>query len=570
MHLALLPPAIDKTGTPWVTLEGSPRLFLSCRPGGGPQSWGRAYVWNPNRPSSIGPIDVPSGYPTNGSEDFFCGGHAFLFDGRFLFVNGTDSSQACTGGTGAFGHDDAWVLDTHLASPTWIHATGVTKPYRRWYPTATTLGDQTIVVHGHTGCPDVVPFPDAYRDRFTWTSSSATGSWGEVSAGLHPGNTKWIDGCAIPTNKVRLPGYPRLHLASTGELVWTPGLSSSGTSADKSQFMNVDLPDCAASSAPIRWRLGSLSGAVPQLHFDGGSVQLITWDSFSGSFTEVFYLIGGANKGIEGEFTSCTGATVSSGVERMARILPAFGADPAYDDGEWHAVASLNTPRVNHNTVILLDGSLLVVGGMTCGGTDFTYWLQPERYMPTEVLDVPPTSAPVWVSLAPQYVPRGYHSTAVMLPSGQVVSAGGKAVAEAYHSVEVYTPGWGQVVGLTAPAIDAAGLLDPANDAYTYNETFLFNVTLAPGKTVDRVALIRNGSSTHAFNPDQRYVELARPVLDQQLSTTPNTWRLTVLAPKNHNWAPPGYYMLTVVDSAGVPAPAEWIRISGQHGVAGP
>jgi hypothetical protein len=66
------------------------------------------------------------------------------------------------------------------------------------------------------------------------------------------------------------------------------------------------------------------------------------------------------------------------------------------------------------------------------------------------------------------------------------------------------------------------------------------------------VALIALGVVTHNFNQGQRYVTLPfQPV--------GNT--LTVQAPADANQAPPGYYMLFIVDDTGVPSVASILRI---------
>ena len=57
---------------------------------------------------------------------------------------------------------------------------------------------------------------------------------------------------------------------------------------------------------------------------------------------------------------------------------------------------------------------------------------------------------------------------------------------------------------------------------------------------------------THGFNEDQRYVPLAF----QQVSGG-----LTVQTPAGANLAPPGYYMLFIVNASGVPSVAKFIRI---------
>jgi hypothetical protein len=59
-----------------------------------------------------------------------------------------------------------------------------------------------------------------------------------------------------------------------------------------------------------------------------------------------------------------------------------------------------------------------------------------------------------------------------------------------------------------------------------------------------------NLSSTHAFDMDQRLIGLCGPS-PQPLCSGSGTLSLTT--PPNGNIAPPGYYMLFILDSAGVP-----------------
>jgi hypothetical protein len=66
------------------------------------------------------------------------------------------------------------------------------------------------------------------------------------------------------------------------------------------------------------------------------------------------------------------------------------------------------------------------------------------------------------------------------------------------------------------------------------------------------VSLIRLASVTHAFNADQRYLPL---------TFTPNAGGLDVQMPANHNLAPPGYYMLFILNSNGVPSVASIIQV---------
>jgi galactose oxidase-like protein len=66
------------------------------------------------------------------------------------------------------------------------------------------------------------------------------------------------------------------------------------------------------------------------------------------------------------------------------------------------------------------------------------------------------------------------------------------------------------------------------------------------------VALIRPGSVTHGVNFEQRYVDL---------TFSAGAGFLSVTAPADGRVAPPGWYMLFLVNRAGVPSLASWIRL---------
>jgi PKD repeat protein len=65
--------------------------------------------------------------------------------------------------------------------------------------------------------------------------------------------------------------------------------------------------------------------------------------------------------------------------------------------------------------------------------------------------------------------------------------------------------------------------------------------------------LVRPGAQTHAFDMEQRMVGL---------SFTAGAGVLDVTAPPNGNIAPPGYYMLFILDSTGVPSVASFVQLT--------
>src|SRR6185503_6759981 len=77
-----------------------------------------------------------------------------------------------------------------------------------------------------------------------------------------------------------------------------------------------------------------------------------------------------------------------------------------------------------------------------------------------------------------------------------------------------------------------------------------FVVTTPDAARVAKVTLVGFGTMTHGFNMSQKYLPLA-------FTAGANT--LTVTAPANANLAPPGLYMLFVIDTNGVPSVASFV-----------
>src|SRR5207245_4673510 len=110
----------------------------------------------------------------------------------------------------------------------------------------------------------------------------------------------------------------------------------------------------------------------------------------------------------------------------------------------------------------------------------------------------------------------------------------------------LFTTGFlGQVVPATRPTIAAA----PAKVGYGAS----FPVSTPDAADIASIALIRPGASTHAFDMEQRMVGLAFTV---------GAGALTVTSPPHANVAPPGYYMLFLVNRRGVPSVAQFVQLS--------
>lgn len=216
------------------------------------------------------------------------------------------------------------------------------------------------------------------------------------------------------------------------------------------------------------------------------------------------------------------------------------------------SVASMAQRRRQFTLTVLADGSVLASGGMTTTANGGLVDLANAVYAP-ERWD-PATNT--WATLAPASRVRQYHSTAMLLPDGRVLTGGGgicgACVTTGYleKNIEYFTPpylfkkdGSGELA--PRPTIDQA----PTDVAFNT----AFSITTAQSASIRKVALVRLGAPTHGDDQGQRYVPL---------SYKTGTGTITANAPTNGRIAPPGYYMLFVVDSAGVPSVAKIVKVA--------
>jgi PKD repeat protein len=203
----------------------------------------------------------------------------------------------------------------------------------------------------------------------------------------------------------------------------------------------------------------------------------------------------------------------------------------------WQWTGSMAFPRRHLNATVLPTGQVLVTGGT--GGTGFND-ISAAVYA-AELWD--PTTG-VWTTLASNAVARGYHSTSLLLPDGRVLhtGSGNGAGAPDQLNAELFSPPY--LFKGPRPTIDTA----PAEVAYGTS----FTIATAQAAAIAKVSLVRLGSTTHAFNMNQRF---------QWLSFTYVEGGLEVSAPASRYDAPPGHYMLFILDGNGVPSAAVILRV---------
>ena len=79
-----------------------------------------------------------------------------------------------------------------------------------------------------------------------------------------------------------------------------------------------------------------------------------------------------------------------------------------------------------------------------------------------------------------------------------------------------------------------------------------FDVRTPDAANIKSVVLVRAGAVTHAFDMEQRLVEL---------SFKNAAGVLHVTAPAKGNIAPPGYYLLFILNAEGVPSVAHFVQL---------
>ena len=283
-----------------------------------------------------------------------------------------------------------------------------------------------------------------------------------------------------------LATYPRMKLTTTGLLAWT--------NLATTYFLH---PSTAT------WTKG------PVLNSAGRGV------------TDTSVLLPGLT-----EIMEIAGNT-SSGTTNTAEILDLSASKLA-----WKNTSPMHFGRVWANNVLLADGTVLVVGGGASGSYTNPIFT-PELYDPVSA---------TWTDMAPQAAPRMYHSTALLLPDGRVLSAG-QSQGTKQTTGEIFSPPY--LFAGARPAISSA----PTSVGYNQELT----ISTPDFASIKRVALVKPGAVTHSNNFDQRYVDLTY--------TSNGSSGLGATSPPDSNHAPPGWYMLFILNSAGVPSIASWVQV---------
>lgn len=202
----------------------------------------------------------------------------------------------------------------------------------------------------------------------------------------------------------------------------------------------------------------------------------------------------------------------------------------------WRQTTGMNFPRAYLVLTLLPDGSTAVTGGSrsTDPGNNAQAVLEAEVWSP---------QTETWSTMAAMQNSRLYHGTAMLLPDGRILVAG----SGRYGSTERFN---GEVFSPPYLFKGPRPVLSSTPSFVSHGSQFF--VATPDGASISKVSLIRTGSMTHSFNADQRFISL---------NFAQAAGGLNITAPLNANIAPPGYYLLFIVNSNGVPSVGQFVRL---------
>jgi PKD repeat protein len=241
------------------------------------------------------------------------------------------------------------------------------------------------------------------------------------------------------------------------------------------------------------------------------------------------------------------------------RVMNFGGGSPATSSTEiidlsaatpsWKPGPSMSTGRIQMNAVILPNGKVLAEGGSVNNESPDTPGKRADVYDPvSNTMSSGGTAA----------YSRLYHSTALLLPDATVMSMGSNPSSRGSYepAIEIYTPPYLFDANDNLITTDRPTITMVTPGVLGYGASFTVNYTST--SPISSAVLMRPGSSTHAFDMEQRLIGLCGA------SPQPaciGSGQLNLTTPPNGNIAPPGYYMLFLLDSAGVPSVAQFIQL---------
>lgn len=508
---------------------------------------------------SDGAITTPDDDPV---VDLFCSGTTVRPDGDVMTVGGTkypslgEEGKPVADNPEIYGTDEVFKLNSE-DDESWTDEPDMN--LRRWYPTVIETADGGALAAAGIKNLSEAETHNVYLEK----KDPDTDQWRKVEPEFHVAEGVSIEhqGRVMNTElaPANLPMYPKLFVVPNGphagEVVypangdlWAPfGERPEEALWGTFQFVDPDDGDVTfAGASPFGPR--HLGNAVP-LMLDPADDHALDVLSVGGTLER-------------------TGLATNT-----AEIVSVEG-----DSIESEPAAAMDNPRWNPNSVLLPTGDVVTVGGASFDNV-LVYGQDKAPVLEAELYD---TSEDEWSTLASMQLPRDYHSTALLLPSGEVLAGGHVPLPDPPRDVRENVPGQDQNTiekfevfeppylhndEDTRPEITSVSnqAADPADDtavaAIEYQETFTVQVEgLDENPKEVGATLVRPGAVTHTVDADQRGIRLTV----ENVEDTGQGKKLELTAPPDANVAPPANYMLFVNEDLGgerFPSEAEFVQI---------
>lgn len=360
--------------------------------------------------------------------------------------------------------------------------------YARWYPTLVEMGNGMVMAI---------------------SGLDNTGNMTMQSEWFNPNTDKWKPG------PVRgFPTYPATFLTMSGQLFFTgsnagygPATAQWRTPGFWNPYTNVFTPVPGIPDANLLETSGSVLLPPAQ--------------------KQEFMVLGGGGVGQSNLSTA-----------RTALI------DTDAPDPHWRKGPNLFDPTRYPNVVLLPDGNVFVTGG-----SQYYRGMHGSDNSDAAIYTVATNS---FTRMADTLTGRDYHSEALLLPDGRIVTIGGNplygnaqdTMPQTFNQeIDIYSPPY-LFSKQPRPVIQAAPSVEALGQRYV--------IYTSEAQKITALYLMHPANVTHVTDVNQRSVAIPFKRIGGNA--------LQIRVPGQQNLLPPGWYML-FADANGVPSHAYWVQI---------
>lgn len=403
-----------------------------------------------------------------------------------------------------------------------------------WNPTTNTF--TPIAISNDIFCTGHATIPDG---RVLVAGGHISNNVGTKNINIfNPATKSWTAGPTMREGR----WYPTVSVLPDGRAVIMTGDTTSDDQADTPEIYNPTTNSLTALTNIQTTTLVGYSATFPTetnkvftISYGNADMHILDVDAKTWTLKGKALNSGGATAQYRpGKILMSGGRSDGSSVKKTSVI------DINQPNFTWRSIGEMQYARYYHNLVNLPDGKVLAVGGANAPSPSAS-----SGPLATEMWD-PQTEQ--WTTVAPISVKRMYHSTAILLPDGRVLAAGGRNGngSSEGQTAEIYSPPY--LFKGARPTISSAPSSVNGGSAVSINTPDASNIT--------QVNLLSPASQTHTHDMNQRFIPL---------TFTKTTNILQVQIPNNLSVLPKGYYMMFIVNSNGVPSVAKWVKVTDEQ-----